>query len=89
MLLPNKIYLSICQNFEKSQAISNMGFQFGISDSYAQNRYTFTIMLLLRCLNLPDEEFLKDAIQGHKVAIDVTYTQRIEVCNLPVRGLSF
>ena len=49
-----------------------MGFQFGISDSYAQNRYTFTIMLLLRCLNLPDEEFLKDAIQGHKVAIDVT-----------------
>ena len=49
-----------------------MGFQFGISDSYAQNRYTFTIMLPLRCLNLPDEEFLKDAIQGHKVAIDVT-----------------
>lgn len=29
-------------------------------------------ILLLRCLNLPDEESLKDAIQGHKVAIDVT-----------------
>ena len=50
----------------------NIGFQFGISESYAQKRYTFTKMLLLRCLNLPDEEFLKDAIQGHKVAIDVT-----------------
>ena len=50
----------------------NIGFQFGIIESYVQKRYTFTKMLLLRCLNLPDEEPLKDAIQGHKVAIDVT-----------------
>ena len=52
--------------------VLNIGSQFGISESYAQKRYTFTKMLLLRCLNLTDEESLKDAIQGHKVAIDVT-----------------
>jgi hypothetical protein len=50
----------------------NIGFQFGVSESYAQKRYTFTKMLLLRCLNLPDEQALKDAISGDKVAVDVT-----------------
>jgi hypothetical protein len=29
-------------------------------------------MLLLRCLDLPDEQALKEAISGDKVAIDVT-----------------
>lgn len=50
----------------------NLGFQFGISESYAQKRYTFVKMLLLRSLELPDEEALKDAIAGDAVAIDVT-----------------
>jgi hypothetical protein len=50
----------------------NIGFQFGVSESYAQKRYTFTKMLLLRCLNLPDEQAFKDAISGDKVAVDVT-----------------
>jgi len=50
----------------------NIGFQFGISESYAQKRYTFTKMLLLRCLDLPDEAALKEAISGNKIAIDVT-----------------
>jgi Helix-turn-helix of DDE superfamily endonuclease len=50
----------------------NIGFQFGISESYAQKRYTFTKNLLLRCLDLPDEQALKDAISGDKVAVDVT-----------------
>jgi len=44
----------------------NIGIQFGVSESYAQKRYTFTKMLLLRCLNLPDEQALKDAISGDK-----------------------
>ncbi len=65
-LLLTMLYL---RNYD---TLLNIGFQFGISESYAQKRYTFTKMLLLRCLNLPDEESLKDAIQGHKVAIDVT-----------------
>ena len=52
--------------------VLNIGFQFGVSESYAQKRYTFTKMLLLRCLNLTDEESLKDAIKAHKVAINVT-----------------
>jgi hypothetical protein len=50
----------------------NIGFQFGVSESYAQKRYTFTKMLLLRCLDLPNEQALKEAISGDKVAIDVT-----------------
>ena len=29
-------------------------------------------MLLLRCLALPDEQALKDAIAGNEVAVDVT-----------------
>ena len=65
-LLLTMLYL---RNYD---TLLNIGFQFGISESYAQKRYTFTKMLLLLCLNLPDEESLKDAIQGHKVAINVT-----------------
>lgn len=65
-LLLTMLYL---RNYD---TLLNIGFQFGISESYAQKRYTFTKMLLLRCLNLPDEESLKDAIQGNQVAIDVT-----------------
>lgn len=49
-----------------------LGFQFGISESYAQKRYTFIKMLLLRSLDLPDEQSLRDAIAGDIVAIDVT-----------------
>lgn len=50
----------------------NIGFQFGVSESYAQKRYTFTKMLLLRCLDLPDEQALKEAISGNIIAVDVT-----------------
>jgi len=50
----------------------NIGFQFGISESYAQKRYTFTKRLLLKCLDLPDEQALKEAILGDKIAVDVT-----------------
>jgi hypothetical protein len=50
----------------------NIGFQFGISESYTQKRYTFIKMLLLRCLDLPDEQALKEAISGDKIAVDVT-----------------
>ena len=56
----------------KYDTLLDIGFQFGISESYAQKRYTFTKMLLLRCLDLPDEQALKDAISGNKVAVDVT-----------------
>lgn len=50
----------------------NVGFQFGISESYTQKRYIFMVMLLLRALDLPDEQSLRDAIAGDMVAIDVT-----------------
>jgi hypothetical protein len=50
----------------------NLGFAFGISESYAQKKYSFIKMLLLRSLDLPDESSLKDAISGNKVAVDVT-----------------
>ena len=50
----------------------NIGFQFGVSESYAQKRFTFTKMLLLRCLDLPNEQALKEAISGDRIAIDVT-----------------
>jgi hypothetical protein len=49
-----------------------LGFQFGISESYAQKRYSLIKMLLLECLDLPDEQALKEAISGSQVAIDVT-----------------
>jgi len=50
----------------------NLSFQFGISESYAQKRYTFVKKLLLQALDLPDEESLRDAINGEHVAVDVT-----------------
>lgn len=65
-LLLTMLYL---RNYD---TLLNIGFQFGISESYAHKRYTLIRMLLLRSLDLPDEESLKDAIQGNKVAIDVT-----------------
>ena len=65
-LLLTMLYL---RNYD---TLLNIGFQFGIIESYVQKRYTFTKMLLLRCLNLTDEESLKDAIKAHKVAINVT-----------------
>lgn len=49
-----------------------LGLQFGISESYTQKRYNFIKMLLLRSLDLPDEDALKAAIGGDSVAIDVT-----------------
>lgn len=50
----------------------NIGFRFNISESYAQKRYTFIKMLLMRCLDLPDEQALKLSVKGDFVAIDVT-----------------
>ncbi|MCU0341808.1 MAG: transposase family protein, partial [Spirosomaceae bacterium] len=50
----------------------NLSFQFGISESYAQKRYTFVKKLLLQALDLPDEESLREAINGEHVAVDVT-----------------
>lgn len=49
-----------------------LGLQFGISESYAQKRYTFSKQMLLRCLDLPDENSLKTALETSLVAIDVT-----------------
>ena len=65
-LLLSLLYL---RNYE---TLLKVGSDFGISESYAQKRYTFIKMLLLRCLNLPDEQALKDAIAGNQVAVDVT-----------------
>jgi hypothetical protein len=50
----------------------NIGFQFNISESYAQKRFTFIKMLFLKCLDLPDELALKESIKGDYVAIDMT-----------------
>ncbi len=49
-----------------------LGLQFGISESYAQKRYEFSKMILLRCLDFPDETSLKEAIETNLIAIDVT-----------------
>lgn len=49
-----------------------LGLQFGISESYAQKRYEFSKMILLRCLDLPDEASLKEAVETNLIAIDVT-----------------
>ncbi len=49
-----------------------LGMLFGISESYAQKRYTFSKKMLLRCLEVPDESSLKDAIETNLIAIDVT-----------------
>jgi Helix-turn-helix of DDE superfamily endonuclease len=60
----------------------NLGLKFGISESYAHKRFEFSKKILLRCLNLPDELSLKDALQGNLIAIDVS-EQSIE---RPVNG---
>jgi hypothetical protein len=65
-LLLSLIYM---RNYE---TLLKVGSDFGISESYAQKRYSFIKMLLLRCLDLPDEASLKDAISGNQVAVDVT-----------------
>lgn len=59
LILANQLLLTMLylRNYD---TLLNIGFQFGIGESYAQKRYTFTKMLLLRCLNLPDEASLKD-----------------------------
>ena len=54
-----------------------LGVQFGISESYAQKRYTFTKKMLLRCLELPDEQSLKRSFATNLIAVDVT-EQEIE-----------
>ena len=65
-LLLRLLYL---RNYE---TLLKVGSDFGISESYAQKRYTFIKMLPLRCLDLPDEQVLKDALSGNQVAVDVT-----------------
>lgn len=50
----------------------NLGLLFGISESYTQKRYVFAKKMLLRCLDLPDEASLKEAIETNLIAIDVT-----------------
>lgn len=69
--LADQLLLSLLymRNYE---TLLKVGSDFGISESYAQKRYNFVKMLLLRCLDLPDEESLKDAISGNQVAVDVT-----------------
>jgi len=54
------------------ETLLKIGSDFGISESYTQKRYTFIKKLLLRCLDVPDEQSLKDAISGNQIAIDVT-----------------
>jgi hypothetical protein len=49
-----------------------LGLQFGISESYAQKRYTFSKKMLLRCLELPDEQSLKEHMETNLIAVDVT-----------------
>ncbi|MDR0794456.1 MAG: transposase family protein [Tannerella sp.] len=49
-----------------------LGLQFGISESYAQKRYVFTKKMLLRCLELPDEQSLKTSLETNLIAVDVT-----------------
>lgn len=50
----------------------NIGIHFGISESYTQKRYEFSKMILLRCLDLPDELSLKEGLETNLIAIDVT-----------------
>jgi hypothetical protein len=59
-----------------------LGLQFGISESYAHKRYTFSKKMLLRCLELPDEQSLKESLQTNLIAVDVT-EQAIE---RPLKG---
>jgi hypothetical protein len=50
----------------------NLGMKFGISESYAHKRFEFSKMILLRCLNVPDELSLKDTLQTNLIAVDVS-----------------
>jgi hypothetical protein len=50
----------------------NLGMKFGISESYAHKRFEFSKMILLRCLNLPNELSLKDVLQTNLIAVDVS-----------------
>lgn len=69
--LPNQLLICILylRNYD---TFINLGMQFGISESYAQKRFNFTKMILLRCLELPDELSLKDTLQTNLVAVDVS-----------------
>lgn len=69
--LADQVLLSLLymRNYE---TLLKVGSDFGISESYAQKRYSFIKMLLLRCLDLPDEQSLKEAISGNQIAVDVT-----------------
>lgn len=69
--LPNQLLICILylRNYD---TFINLGMQFGISESYAQKRFNFTKMILLRCLDLPDELSLKDTLQTNLVAVDVS-----------------
>jgi|688.fasta_scaffold674190_1 hypothetical protein len=49
-----------------------LGLLFGISESYTQKRFVFSKMILLRCLDLPNEASLKQTIETNLIAIDVT-----------------
>ena len=55
----------------------NLGMRFSISESYAQKRFEFSKMILLRCLDVIDEMSLKDVLQTNLIAIDVS-EQNIE-----------
>jgi hypothetical protein len=48
-----------------------LGLQFGISESYAQKRYVFTKKMLLRCLELPDEQSLKESLETNLTVIEL------------------
>jgi hypothetical protein len=48
-----------------------LGLQFGISESYAQKRYTFSKKMLLRCLELPDEQSLKKHMETNLTVIEL------------------
>jgi Helix-turn-helix of DDE superfamily endonuclease len=65
-LLLSLLYMRNYETFLK------LGHEFGISESYAQKRYRFIKMLLFQSLDLPNEQALKEAISGNKIAIDVT-----------------
>jgi hypothetical protein len=69
--LADQLLLSLLymRNYE---TLLKVGSDFGISESYAQKRYSFIKMLLLRCIDLPDEQSLKEAISGNQIAVDVT-----------------
>lgn len=62
------IYLLYLRNYDTYLVL---GKQFGISESYAYKRCTFTKKMLMRALDCPDEASLKSDIETNLVAIDV------------------